>query len=327
MIEAFNLLTKEIKEHEHIVIMAHKAMDLDAYGAALCLCEIIGTFEKDVMIYMNHELENKSIEKSKQKVEELGLSVKYAYTKNDVPANCLAIVVDTHKVTLLEDYDAIKDLEIFIIDHHITNVESIQSKYTYINDTVSSTVELMVNYAKYLNRKISPIVATIMLAGMEIDTNNFNVKTSANTYETAAYLARIGADNITKKQLLKEDKDNYCKRQDFVKNSEMITNNIALCVMDNNIYKKYMLALISEDLLQFDDVEASFTIGYIDENTVAISARSIGNIDVEKIMYALGGGGHKTDAAVTLENVKMDDVKNRLEQLIKGSDIDESNFS
>lgn len=327
MIEAFNLLTKEIKEHNQIVIMTHKAMDLDAYGASLCLYEIITTFAKDVMIYMNHELENKSTEKSMQKLEEVGQSIKYAYTKDDIRASALAIILDTHKVTLLEDYEAIKDLEIFIVDHHIANVESIQSKYTYINDEVSSTVEIMVNYAKYLNRTISPIVATIMLAGMEIDTNGFNVKTAADTYETAAYLTRAGADNIIKKQLLKEDKENYCKRQDFVKNSEMITNNVALCVMDNHIYKKYMLALISEDLLQFDDVEASFTIGYISENSVAISARSIGNIDVEKIMYTLGGGGHKTDAAVTLENITIEEVKKKLEKLIKGSDSDEGNFS
>lgn len=327
MIEAFKLLTKEIKEHEHIVIMGHKAMDLDAYGAALCLYEIISSFKKDVMIYMSHDLENKSTEKSKQKLEELNIDIKYAYQETDIYPNTLAIVVDTHKVTLLENYDAIKDQDIFIIDHHITNVETIPSMFTYINDTASSTVEIMINYAKYLNSVISPIVATIMLAGMDVDTNAFNIKTTADTHDAAAYLLRAGADNIVKKQLLKEDKENYCKRQDFVKNSNMITDKIALCVMDNNIYKKYMLALISEDLLQFDNVEASFTIGYIDNNTVAISARSIGNIDVEQIMYCLGGGGHKTDAASSIENTTIESVKDKLIEIIKGCDENEGNIS
>lgn len=327
MIEAFNLLTKEIKEHENVVIMAHKAMDLDAYGASLCLYEIVKTFEKDVAIYMNKELENKSTEKSMQKLNELGHSVNYIYSKDEIKENTLVIVLDTHKASLLEDYEAIKGFPIFILDHHIANVETIESKYTYINYEVSSTVEIMVNYTKYLNRTILPIIATIMLAGLEVDTNEFSVKTKAETYETAAYLARSGADNIIKKQLLKEDKANYCKRQDFVKNSDMITDNIALCVMDNNIYEKYMLALISEDLLQFDDVEAAFTIGYIEENVIGISARSIGNIDVEKIMYALDGGGHKTDAATALENVKINEVTEKLITVIKGSDINESNIS
>lgn len=318
MIETFNLLTKEIKEHDNIVIMAHKGMDLDAYGASLCLYEIIKSFEKNVMIYMNKEIENKSIEKSIEAIEESKLSVNYVYNPEDIPVNnTMAVVLDTHKESLLENYSAIKNYEIFIIDHHITNVETIKSKYTYINKEVSSTVEILVNYAKYLNRELSPIVATIMLAGLEVDTNSFDVKTTDKTYEAAAYLTKVGADNIIKKQLLKEDKENYCKRQDFVKNSDMVTENIALCVMDNNIYKRYMLALISEDLLQFDKVEASFTIGYIDENSVGISARSIGNIDVENIMYKLGGGGHKTDAATEIKGTSIEEVKNKFLEVIK----------
>lgn len=318
MIETFNLLTKEIKEHDNIVIMAHKGMDLDAYGASLCLYEIVKSFEKNVMIYMSKIPENNSIEKSIKKLSELNYSVNYVYSENDIPKeNTMAVVLDTHKASLLENYDAIRSFEIFIIDHHISNVETIESKYTYINHELSSTVEILANYTKYLNKTLPPIIATIMLAGLEVDTNRFDVKTTDKTYEAAAYLTKLGADNIIKKQLLKEDKDNYCKRQDFVKNSDMITDNISLCVMDNNVYKKYMLALISEDLLQFDNVEAAFTIGYIAENTVGISARSIGNIDVEQVMYKLGGGGHKTDAATSINDVTLEDVKDKLIEVIK----------
>ena len=151
-----------------------------------------------------------------------------------------------------------------------------------------------------------------MLAGIEIDTNAFNIKTSSKTFEAAAYLLKIGASNIEKQKLLKENKESYCKRQEFVKNSYMLNDNMALCVMDNKIYPKYELALISEDLLQFDNVEASFTIGYTDKNTVGISARSIGEIDVERIMECLGGGGHKTDAAASIENKKIEEVKEEL---------------
>ncbi len=318
MIETFNLLTKEIKNHDNIVIMAHKGMDLDAYGASLCLYEIVKNFEKNVMIYMSRELANKSIEKSVLKIKETNMDIKYVYSEEEIPKeNTMAVVLDTHKASLLEDYDAIRHFEIFILDHHIANVETIESKYTYINHEVSSTVEILVNYAKYLNRELSPLVATVMMAGLDVDTNNFNVKTTDKTFEAAAYLAKAGADNIVKKQLLKEDKDNYCKRQDFVKNSNMVTENMALCVMDNNIYKKYMLALISEDLLQFDNVEASFTIGFVGENIVGISARSIGNIDVENIMYKLGGGGHKTDAATEIKDTNPEEVRQKLMDIIR----------
>lgn len=318
MIEMFNTLTKEIKSHDNIVIMGHKAIDLDAYGSALCLYEIINTFGKNVKIYMNREPENKSIQKSMEKLKGENLKISYIYSKEEISdKNSLVIVLDTHKEALLEDYDAIKMYDIFIIDHHVSNMNTIPSLYTYINSDVSSTVEILLSYTKYLNRTISPITATIMLAGLEIDTNSFSVKTTDKTHETAAELIKFGADNIIKQQILKEDKENYCKRQDFVKNSNMITENIALCVMDDNIYKKYMLALISEDLLQFDNVESSFTIGYVDKNVVGISARSIGNIDVEEIMYEMGGGGHKTDAATTITSTTIEKVKKDFINIIK----------
>lgn len=156
-----------------------------------------------------------------------------------------------------------------------------------------------------------------MLAGIEVDTNEFNIKTSPETFKTAAYLLELGANNIDKQNLLKENKENYCKRQDFIKKSYMINKNMALCVMDKNIYERYQLALISEDLLQFDDVEASFTIGFIDKNIIGISARSIGEIDVEAIMRSLGGGGHQTDAACTIESKKLEEVKQKLLQSIE----------
>ena len=318
MKEAFDILTREIKKHDNIVIMAHKGIDLDAYGSSLCLYEIIKSFEKNVMIYMNKELPNKSVEKSVSKIKDSQKNIKYIYNKAEIPSNnTMIVILDTHKVSLLENYDAIKDFDIFILDHHVANAEIIDSKYTYINHEISSTVEILVNYAKYLNKEITPLVATIMIAGLEIDTNRYNVKTTYKTFEASAFLAKSGADNIIKKQILKEDKDNYCRRQEFVKNSNMISENMALCVMDNNIYQKYMLALIAEDLLKFDSVEASFTIGYVNEHTVGISARSLGNVDVERIMHKLGGGGHKTDAATEIIDVELEQVKNKLLNIIK----------
>lgn len=318
MLEVFNLLTKEIKSHNHVVIMGHKAIDLDAFGSSLCLYKIVEEFGKEVMIYLNQEQENKSIEKSLSLLKILNTKINYIYQKEQVPKkSTLVVILDTHKEALIEDYEAIKNHDIFVIDHHVTNLETIKSKYTYINHDVSSTVEVMVNYTKYLNKKIIPQIATIMLAGLDIDTNSFDVKTSAKTHEAASILLEMGADNIIKKQILKEDKDNYCIRQDFVKASNMITNNITLCKMDNNIHKKHTMALISEDLLQFDNVEASFTIGYVDVNTVGISARSIGNIDVEKVMYKMGGGGHKTDAATEIASTTLDEVENQLLKIIK----------
>ena len=97
----------------------------------------------------------------------------------------------------------------------------------------------------------------------------------------------------------------------------MITKDVAICVLDNKVYYRSDLAEISEDLLTLDKVEAAFTIGRTETNKVSISARSLGNYDVKKIMIELGGGGHKNEAATQITGSTMEEVKNKLIELIK----------
>lgn len=315
MVNDFKKIETIISSYDNFIIMAHKGMDLDAYASCLVMYQILKSKNKNAYVYMSKELENKSVEKSVQKVEENGIKIDYQYEEKAIK-NVLVIILDTHKKELIENYLYIENYPNIIIDHHVKNYESIKSEYTYINEEMSSVSEIMVNYIKYLSLKIDPIIATILLGGMDVDTNSFNIKTTAETFEAAAFLLKSGANIMEKKKILKEDKENYCKRQDFVKQSTMINKNMALCEMDDNIYKRHILALISEDLLSFDDVEASFTIGYTDDKTVSISSRSIGSIDVEKIMFELGGGGHKTDAACEIKNTTISDVKRKLLSII-----------
>ena len=175
---------------------------------------------------------------------------------------------------------------------------------------------MVANYLKYLNKKVSPLIATIMLSGIEIDTNSFNVKTTAETYEAAAFLAKMGADNVIKQELLKESKDEFVRRQEFVRDSFMINRNMAMCILDDNIYDKEDLATIAEELLQFDEVEASFSIGKLSKTTIGVSARSIGKINVEEIMTQLGGGGHITEAAAQIKKSSIDKVKKAIIEIV-----------
>ena len=155
-----------------------------------------------------------------------------------------------------------------------------------------------------------------MLVGLEIDTNNFKLKTTEKTYETAAFLAKIGADNIIKQELLQETKNEYIKRQKLIEKSFMVDKNLAMCVADNKIYENKDLASIADELLQFENVEASFVIGKLSNTKVGISARSIGKIDVESIMAKLGGGGHLTEAATQLENSTIAEAQKKLIEII-----------
>lgn len=314
MEQLFKSLTEAIKSHEEIILMAHKNIDLDALGSLLCLYEITNSFNKPTYLIINKHV-NKSVSKALSKLENINFKHDDSLLKED----SLLIIVDTHKEELIELPKLLKKIkDIVVIDHHIKDSNYIKNTiFSYINSNLSSTVEIMLNYARYLNREINKITATIMLAGLEIDTNNFNIKTTDKTYETAALLVKMGADNLLKKELLKENKEEYLKRQKLIETAFMITDNMALCLFDDLKYNKEDLAIVAADLLQFDDVEVGFSIGKLKNNNIGISAKSLGNIDVETIMKKLGGGGHYNNAATEIKNITIAEAKERLLSTIK----------
>ena len=157
-----------------------------------------------------------------------------------------------------------------------------------------------------------------MLAGLEIDTNSYSIKTTDKTYETAAMLMKCGADNLIKQELLKENKEEYLKRQKLIEDAIMIEENIALCLFDEEKYNKEHLAVVASSLLQFEKVEIGFAIGKLKNGNIGISAKSLGDINVEIIMKKLGGGGHINNAATELKNSTIKDAKEQLLIAIKG---------
>lgn len=322
MTEMYKQLTALLKEHDHIFIMAHKNIDLDALGSSICMYKIVKSFKKECYIMLSKKENNNSIEKSLTRLKEKHINLDIVYEENyesKIKPNSLIIVLDTHKREMVECAELLDKVPaVVVIDHHIKNGPAISSTiFSYIHANLSSVNEFMVGYLRYLNKEIEPIIATIMLAGIEIDTNAFNTKTGITTYEAAAILARMGADNIMKQELLQENKELYMQRQALIQNSFRIKDNFEICVLDDQIYERKDLALIAEELLKFEDVEASFTIGRTSSNQIGISARSIGRVNVQRYMSLLGGGGHMTDAAAQIISKHPNEVKDMLLNIMK----------
>ncbi len=327
MEEFFKQLTKQIKDCEKIIFMTHQNMDLDGFASILALSEVADAFKKVNYILINNKFTNTSINKSLDKLKSEQLFFNYIYKKDVTKVltdKTIIIVLDVHKPSMVEMPSLLEKCpNIIVIDHHIKCKQYIQNTVlNYINSNMSSTIEIISRYLKFLNKKVNPIVATMMLAGMEIDTNSFNVKTNASTFSSAAFLMDMGADNILKQELLKEDKDEYIIRQKYIENSYMLNNKIAICTLDNKIVDNKILAQIAENLLQFDNVEIAYAIGYVSKNKVGISARSIGKYNVEPIMKNLFGGGHATEAATQIKNVN---IESALNMLMNEIDKDEVN--
>ena len=64
------------------------------------------------------------------------------------------------------------------------------------------------------------------------------------------------------------------------------------------------------------EVEASFAVARRDDDTVCISARSLGDINVQIIMEALDGGGHLTNAATQIYGITIEEAVEKLKAAI-----------
>ena len=323
MEQIFKTLTELIKKFDNILIMTHKNPDFDGMGSAIGLQQVIHSFKKNSYICINSNERNKALLKSYQLLKENDIyfnTVLKSKTETLINDDTLLIILDTHRQEITEVPQLIDKMEnVVVIDHHNKSKHYIKEGIlSYINANLSSTVEFMANYIKYLNKKIDPLVATLMLIGLEIDTNNFRLKTTDKTYEAAAFLTQLGANNAFKQELMQENKEDYIKRQKLIEKSYMVTSNIALCIADDDFYETKDLASIAEQLLQFENVEASFVIGKLSEKVIGISARSISNINVEQYMAKLGGGGHLNEAATQIENSTIKQVQKQLIALIGG---------
>ncbi len=312
----FKELTNFVKEADNVIIMTHKNSDLDALGSSICFAKIVSEFNIPNYVVLNQTTNNPSISKALALMGncDLGINiVDLAKVKKKLKPKSLLVILDTSKKELVE-YPELLDLidDKIVIDHHVVGNKNIQAnKLSYINANVSSTNEILINYLKFLKKNIDPLIATIMLAGIEVDTNSYNIKTSSATFYASAYLLEQGALNVLKKEILKEDKEQYLKREKYLEKSYIVDKKYAICKI-NSLVAKEDLSVLAERMLLFNGIEAAFAIGKIDDNMVAVSARSLGMVDVYKIMKKFDGGGHLTDAATQLTDKSVAEIEKEL---------------
>ena len=313
--DLFFKLDKLYSDYDNIVVMGHSYPDLDCYGSCLGIYKRVSAIGKNCYIYLEGNDYSEIMCKAIDSVD----GVKYINSSNiGNLTNILLIIVDVHQINRLENsniFDYCKDY--VILDHHIKDKKCPKNgKLLYINNSLSSMVELITYYLDYNKITIDKSIATIMLAGLEIDTNGYNLKTTSKTYRAASLLVEMGAYIIAKQELLKESKDDYVRRADYIKNSYTINGNIAICVLPD-ISKTETLAEIADSLLAFDDIEASFVIAKISNKEYGISARSIGEFDILKVIRKLDGGGSTTSAGAKT-NKSLSNIKEIIIKSIKG---------
>lgn len=322
IIKQRSALNKAINKAKTVFIMAHKDLDLDALGSSIGMYLLLKGKRKDCYIVIDDLTHELGVEKVLRELEGCIKTIKsedIEKYKNRRDSKNLLIILDTNKTELVQNKEILKDFENkLIIDHHDLSKSSIKDA-TIINDTdVSSTCEMITELIEFYDIEIESYYATVLLAGIVLDTNNFTLKTTPGTYYAAYYLSSLGASAKKVQYLLKQDIEEYTERQKLLAGIETINDRIAITkATPYTIYRREDLARVADTLLFFNNIEASFVIGKIGKDTVGISARSLGNYEINKILEKIGGGGNDYNGAARFENTTISNVEKLLKNTIK----------
>lgn len=317
-----------IRESEQVLIVGHENPDMDAIGAAIGVWKAANLQKKDAYIVINEE--NPSIAHLMSAIKEHDYLGDYIITGERALSLCerrtLVVLVDTHRPSMtIEPKLLHKSTRVVVIDHHRRSEEFVEDPVlVYMEPYASSTCELVTELLQYQTDRLSmdTLEATSLLAGIVVDTKSFASRTGSRTFEAASFLRRHGADIGLVQILLKEDLDMFVKRAEIVRHTEVVFDSIAVATgEDNQTYDQLLIAQSADTLLNMNGIEASFVIARRQDGTVSISARSLGDINVQVIMEQLGGGGHLTNAATQLKDVSLSEAKEQLMSVL--DDIEE----
>ncbi|MCJ7842855.1 DHH family phosphoesterase [Lederbergia sp. NSJ-179] len=312
-------------ESDQVIVMGHKFPDMDAIGASIGIRKTAELNQIDGYIVIDFD----HIDISVQRLIEEMQAYPELYSKLITPDEAmelitdqtLLVVVDTHKPALVIEEKLLGKTErIVVMDHHRRSEDFIKKPLlVYMEPYASSTAELVTELLEYQpkDKKLNALEATALLSGIIVDTKSFTLRTGSRTFDAASYLRTQGADTVMVQSFLKEDIQTYIQRSKLIETTELYRDGIAIASADENeVYNPVMIAQAADILLTMDEVKASFVISKRSDNLVGISARSLGEINVQIIMEALGGGGHLSNAAVQLEGYEVVEAELKLKQVI-----------
>ena len=308
-----------IEGSENVLIMGHRFADLDALGAAIGMYSEALAQKKEAYIVMSrHKTLTMPLVKRMDEQGRGGMLIEPEQALRILTKKSLLIIVDTHRPDFVESPELYRAAKaVIVIDHHRKVVDHIENALIFFHEPgASSASEMVTELLQYMGQRGNkPVVgkfeAEALLAGIMLDTRNFIMRTGVRTFEAAAYLKSCGADIISVKQLFTDDIEDYKMRNTIVSGADVYREcAIAIAdIVDNDI--RVISSQAADEMLNITGVKASFVL-YASDGLVNISARSMGKINVQLIMEALGGGGHQTMAAAQLDDISLTDAKVRL---------------
>ena len=312
-----NAFRELIADAGEVYIMGHSFADMAAVGAAAGICCAARKRGKQARIVIDreHTAAETLIARLDALPEYSGVFLTPAEAFLQMRADTLLVVVDTNRPDMVENPQLLESCNrVAVIDHHRRAATYIENAaFNFHEPYASSASELVTELLQYLVEPTDLLreEAGALLAGIVLDTKHFTQRTGGRTFEAAAFLRRSGADTAEVQRLFQGDLKDMVTKYDIIRRAEMYRSSIAVSVVEEPGVDRVAAAQAADDLLTLKGVQASFVI-YAAEGAVLMSARSLGEINVQVILEALGGGGNSTTAGARIEDTDPESVRQQL---------------
>ena len=309
-------LTALIQQASRVFLMGHRNADADAIGAAcgvVALCRSLGK-KANIVVEQASSSAPKLLEliRKENQYEDVFLTGQDAMLLAD--ARSLLIVVDTNRPDQVENRDLLESMNrVAVIDHHRRAADYIANAALNLHEPfASSASELVTELLTYTvdAKTILPCELAALMAGIVLDTKNFTVRVNSRTFEAAAFLRYQGVDPVDVKRLFQSGFNETVQRYRIIEQARLYREDIAVACAEEEVSRP-LAGQAADELLSIDGVHVAFVL-FRQRDAVFISARSIGAVNVQVILEALGGGGNAATAGAQLKNTSMDEAREKL---------------
>ena len=312
-------LRELIFESSNIFIMGHKNPDMDSLGASIGLWSSIRQLGKNCNIIIDNDITAIDYYMTKLKKDDKydNLFISSEEAEKNINDKTLLIIVDVHNKGYVNNLDIVERINRkIIIDHHRRSPDIIEGALlNYIEVYASSTSEMVTELIQYMLQKprIPKIIAEGLLGGIFMDTKGFQFKSGVRTFDAAAFLRSLGADTIEVKKMFTDSLDDYLLISDTIRNAE-VHENLAIAVCPSGVNNTVIVARAADELLGISGIDVCFVLCNINDSII-ISGRSTGEVNVQVILEELGGGGHMNMAGAKVDGT-IDEAINVLKEAI-----------
>ena len=325
-------LREFIESSDHVLIMGHKIMDADSFGASIGMYRAVVNLGRKAYIVvdaMNNSVQPLYDEVLKSPGHDKDIFVTSAKAMELAHEKSMVVVVDTSKSYLTECPELLtKSKTIAIIDHHRQGEVTIDNVVlSYIEPSASSTSEMVTEILQYIydDTKLPAVEANCLYAGIMIDTRNFLNRTGVRTFEAAAFLRRKGADITRVRKMFRDDISSYRAKAQTIRTARVYRKEFAIAECPNDIeYPTVLAAQTANELLDISGIKASFVLTVFN-NRIYLSARSIDEVNVQLLCERLGGGGHINAAGAQFDHTDIAEaqraIRAAIDEMIEDEEI------